>query len=221
MSETPTPPPVPAGWYPDTTNPTVQRYWDGATWTDHTAPAGTVSNPAKMATKTKLLIAGGVIAGLIVVSSIAATAANRPTSLTPADLQTQEAIAPEPSATPSPEPTIEAPEIDVAAFQASASGDLADFEKDLNDMVITVGEGGFWRLLSNSIELSFNLGQLEAMEAPPSVSSNWATGLAALDASITVIDDAIGTDDAATILAAIESSRAQVNSLRAILAVAT
>lgn len=30
--------PVPAGWYPDPTNPAQQRYWDGAAWTEHCAP---------------------------------------------------------------------------------------------------------------------------------------------------------------------------------------
>lgn len=39
-SATPPPPPpsaVPAGWYPDP-SAGVQRYWDGAAWTEHTAP---------------------------------------------------------------------------------------------------------------------------------------------------------------------------------------
>jgi hypothetical protein len=31
---------TPAGWYPDPTQPTYQRYWDGQNWTPHTnAPA--------------------------------------------------------------------------------------------------------------------------------------------------------------------------------------
>lgn len=34
MSDTPQ-----AGWYPDPSDPSLQRYWDGTKWTEHTAPA--------------------------------------------------------------------------------------------------------------------------------------------------------------------------------------
>lgn len=35
MNQSTTPP----GWYPDPNNATLQRWWDGTTWTEHTAPA--------------------------------------------------------------------------------------------------------------------------------------------------------------------------------------
>ncbi|AVM01960.1 hypothetical protein C6V83_02610 [Gordonia iterans] len=34
----PPPPAVPAGWYPDPNGALLQRYWDGAAWTEYTAP---------------------------------------------------------------------------------------------------------------------------------------------------------------------------------------
>lgn len=46
MTQSPPPPPpsaIPAGWYPQGD---VQRYWDGAQWTEHTAP---LSAPAAAA----------------------------------------------------------------------------------------------------------------------------------------------------------------------------
>jgi Protein of unknown function (DUF2510) len=39
MSETP------PGWYPNPDNPQAQRYWDGAQWTDHEAPAVAAAPP--------------------------------------------------------------------------------------------------------------------------------------------------------------------------------
>ena len=30
---------TPADWYPDPQDPSLQRYWDGNAWTEHTAPA--------------------------------------------------------------------------------------------------------------------------------------------------------------------------------------
>lgn len=39
---------TPAGWYQDPQNPALQRYWDGAAWTQHTAAAPTVlANPTE------------------------------------------------------------------------------------------------------------------------------------------------------------------------------
>ncbi|GAA1645078.1 DUF4236 domain-containing protein [Nocardia ninae] len=35
----PPPPSAPAGWYPDSAQPTVLRWWDGTNWTEHTAPS--------------------------------------------------------------------------------------------------------------------------------------------------------------------------------------
>lgn len=44
MTTAPPPPPgMPAGWYP---NGDVQRYWDGAAWTEHTAPLAAPPAPA-------------------------------------------------------------------------------------------------------------------------------------------------------------------------------
>lgn len=41
---------TPAGWYQDPQDPSLQRYWDGSTWTQHTAPAATVVASPELAT---------------------------------------------------------------------------------------------------------------------------------------------------------------------------
>lgn len=41
MSELP-----PADWYPDPEDPAQQRYWDGAQWTEHRAPAAAPADPS-------------------------------------------------------------------------------------------------------------------------------------------------------------------------------
>lgn len=53
---------TPAGWYPDPNDGSLQRYWDGSLWTEHTAPlpprlpvasaesqSGVVDNPVVVA----------------------------------------------------------------------------------------------------------------------------------------------------------------------------
>lgn len=42
MSDT-TPTNVPAGWYPDPTDASWQRWWDGSGWTEHAVPAASAS----------------------------------------------------------------------------------------------------------------------------------------------------------------------------------
>lgn len=61
---------TPQGWYPDPRQPAQQRWWDGAQWTDHTAPlenapmASAAVAPAQAKSSSKLrvvLIVGAVV----------------------------------------------------------------------------------------------------------------------------------------------------------------
>ncbi len=136
-------------------------------------------------------------------------------------IETPAATDPE-AATPADEPAAEpeeeaVPQVDTASFVAASRGDLADFEKDLDDMIVTIDEGGFWRLLSNSVELSFNYGQLSGREAPAPIAAEWKTQLDALDDRITAIDDAITDDRTDDLRAEIEAARAQLDVLRGVL----
>lgn len=109
----------------------------------------------------------------------------------------------------------------VAAFKASATGDLADLDKDLNDMVERASNAQLIRLTGNLLELSFNLGQLQALTPPSAVAASWNTGVVELEASISSASDATsqfvtGGIALDTMLSAIESVRTTVQNLSAI-----
>jgi hypothetical protein len=223
---TSSPPPASAGWYDDDADPTVQRYWDGKAWTTHTAPKSAVPVAgAGLSKKSKgWLIAGGVVAALILFSGVAAAAGGGHKDVTPVAIaETPKPVEakPTPTVAPSPAPTVAAVVVDLAQFKSDSLRDLNDFNKDLGDMDVTLDEGGFWRLLSNSLELSFNLGQLEGHIPPESIAAPWATGLVGLDAAITTINNAVGASDDAATRAAIAAARDQATALIALVNGAT
>ena len=118
-------------------------------------------------------------------------------------------VAPE-TATPTPEIDTE----DDSIFVDLATRDVDDFAKDLGDMTTTLDEDGFWRLLSNSVELNFNLTQLEGHEAPASIESDWKDSLDELSKNVDSIESAIGGQSEKRIRAAIAEARATVADLR-------
>jgi len=132
---------------------------------------------------------------------------------TPVEPTPSEAVAPtpaEPAPAAPPPPTTDGD----PNFVQLSRGDLADFSKDLNDMIVTIDEGGFWRLLGNSIELSFNYGQLSSRTPPASIAEDWNAQLPVLDEQITRIDDAISddrTDDLRAIIAEAQNQVAVLN----------
>lgn len=228
------PPNSPAGWYDDANDAAVKRYWDGAAWTAHTAPrdATPVEAASRIPAKKPkwLLIGGAALLGVIFISSVAnAIGGGDSPDGANSVVEKQPTAEPQPVGTPAPtvEPTtLPAPTVaqpsappaveDVALFASTASGDLDDFVKDLDDMVLTLDEGGFFRLLSNSVELSFNLGQLQAEPAPASIAGEWTAQLAALEGSIDLMDAAISDERNDDLRSTIEVARGQVDGLRAL-----
>lgn len=174
--------------------------------------------------KKKWVIGGAIAAGVIVVGSVGAAlgAGNRaevsqedsaaPVVSTPSAAPVVEDPTPTPVATPEPIPEV----VDAVAFRAQAGSHLDDMVKDLDDIVTTVAEDGFWRLLSNNGELAFNAGQLQGLDVPADVVTTWPESLVALDAALDTLTDAVSTQDGATILAAVEVVRVQIEATRGV-----
>lgn len=108
------------------------------------------------------------------------------------------------------------PDADPVGFAADANSHVNDINKDLDDIVLTVQEGGFFRLISNYTELVFNVSQLETLDVPVSVSTTWPAALTSLDASVEAYYDAITTEDPAVILASVDAVRLANEAARAV-----
>lgn len=244
MTATPPPP----GWYPNPSNPHEMSYWNGQAWAPPPSPQmpaytsnlpepGRAANPLSAHTATraagapssrKWLIAGAVIAGIVVTGTIGnaiGRAASNGPEVAPVAVPTVTVTADPIETSPPPvvaedAPTPSAAPIAVAAdpvaFRAQSGSHLDDMLVDLEDIIVTVEEDGFWRLLSNSGELAFNLGQLEALDVPTSVAATWPGSLSSLEASLDVLSDAITTEDSTSILAAVEGVRAQIEATRGV-----
>jgi len=79
-------------------------------------------------------------------------------------------------------------------FLSGARGDLRDMRKDLRDIEEALDEGGFLRVAGNVLELSFNIGQLQSLEPPVKVASEWESALAALEVNVDRLADLISDD---------------------------
>ncbi|MEV8250077.1 DUF2510 domain-containing protein [Microbacterium sp. NPDC076768] len=248
---------VPAGWYPSPEDSNQVRYWDGAQWTQSTAPAAAaqaapapeaapasafstppapeapsippppaapdapVAESGSSGSKKKWLIGGAIAAGVIVVGSVGAAigGGDRPepvveASVAPVVETTPPAPVVEETPTPTPTPVVE--EVDAVAFRAQAGSHLDDMVKDIDDIVATVNEGGFWRLISNSGEIAFNQGQLEALDVPVNIATTWPASLVVLESTEDALTDAISTQDGPSILSAVDVMRAQVEATRSV-----
>ena len=76
-------------------------------------------------------------------------------------------------------------------FATSARGNLRDLYKDLSDTRNAVNEGSVLRLIGNSIELSFNLGQLGALTPPAQIADDWNREFRTLERAVDAVTAAI------------------------------
>lgn len=92
-----------------------------------------------------------------------------------------------------------------AQFAVSARGDAKELLKDATDAEVALEDGGMFRLIGNGLEMSFNLGQLQALDPPKSVAREWNRELNKIDAAIDEYTDAIGGDSETKIQSSIDT----------------
>ena len=119
------------------------------------------------------------------------------------------------SATPEPE---EVDDQDDSAFVKVAERDLDDFEDDLDDLDTTLDEDGFWRLLTNAVELNYNVSQLLGHEAPTSIEDDWADGLAQLEDDVDAIEAGITSSSTKAVRQGVADARDTIEGLRGVVA---
>ncbi len=146
---------------------------------------------------------------------------------------TAETVSPEATVTATEEPTAEETataepttdpdsEENKGYFVLSGAGQVIDMNKDLDDAVRRAENSQLIRLSGNILELSFNLGQLQSLEAPTSVADQWKEAMTKLEEEIDSISDVLASfvaDEASLseMLDAIENVRSRVNALTPIL----
>lgn len=148
----PTPPPPPPNWYPDPEVPGQQRYWDGAQWTEHRAPASQPAPTQSAAVPSKKsrvplwvpIVAACAVLLLFVFMIIAtigyANRGQRADEAAQASSPSSEAESnsPSPKATPTPKPTQAA---EIGTFKnpgpAGASIQSTGFDGTTYDTIVT------------------------------------------------------------------------------------
>lgn len=58
------------GWYPDESMAQTRRYWDGAAWTEHIAPADAPGAPGGRTELASDAVAGGILKGFFLVAAV-------------------------------------------------------------------------------------------------------------------------------------------------------
>jgi len=101
-------------------------------------------------------------------------------------------------------------------FAISAGGDIEDMRKDLRDSADALADGGLFRLSTNLVELTFNYGQLDALDPPEQVRADWEAAMASLDAALEAYRtslDGESLDGVGQALAAIDAALTQLSAI--------
>ena len=158
----------------------------------------------------------GVPAWVLVVSVLAAFALGWAGASYASPSGRAPAVTPIETESATPEPVVD--DQDDSGFVRVASRDLDDFSDDLDDLDTTLDENGFWRLLSNAVELNFNVSQLLQHEAPASVEEDWAAEMEQVQDDVDAIEAGIAASSDAKVRAAVADARDTLQRLRGVVA---
>lgn len=137
-----------------------------------------------------------IVIGLIFLSIITSpfNKSEDTSSLSTKQTTTETSKSPEPQKSETTSATPTSVPMSPVQFRVEALGDLRDMRKDVADLKRTLAEGGRIRLITNSLELSFNLGQLQSLNPPDQILIKWSEYLTALDDAVTAFSDGISED---------------------------
>jgi len=101
-------------------------------------------------------------------------------------------------------------------FRTSALGDLRDLEKDLKDFQRNLAKGGILRLLGNTAEIAFNVGQLQSLTPPEAYAKSWNKELNNLDTLTDELSADIGESSVSKTKTTISKISRSIKALRSI-----
>lgn len=226
-------------------SPDGQWIWNGTEWVANSAaPAGPPPMPEPRSTHRGLKIAGGVAGVLIALGAIGAIAGGDgdPTGTPVPASQTQSQPAEEPADAPAEEPTPEpapstpAPATEEPAEEPAdepvserdslsvtqevkdAGENIDDLNEDIADMQHDVNSGSSGWATWNYAEIAFNVGQLEAFEAPESISDEWDAAMKDLVSAGEDLSAAVEADSISKMKSALQDLETASGELEDILA---
>ena len=159
--------------------------------------------PSILAPKSRLRVPAWVL----IVSVLAAFGLGWAVASFAVPLPGSPAAVPEPTESATPEPEVDTE--DDSAFVRVAT-------RDLDDLDITLDEDGFWRLLTNVVELNFNVTQLHQHEVPASIKDDWTDGLDQLEDDIDAIEAGVTAGSDNKVRKAVADARDTVEGLRGV-----
>jgi hypothetical protein len=103
-------------------------------------------------------------------------------------------------------------------FAREAERSLTDLGAGLDTITGTLDRGGYWGVLTGSVDMSYAAAHLRTLEAPATISVQWRSALDHLDAGIAAIDDGIASAEDGAIRVAVNDARVRFESLTALVA---